>query len=154
MEIKFKEEKFSDLTLNFNVSPSLFDLKINLKHQEKEIKAIHKTKNQYKIQVGPNEYLVQVKVSPFDAKITINDEKFDFGPKPKWYEYIVGGLPFLLAVSGGALGGVIGFLGWTGNMNFLRFGNNNKKYLHVALITVATIILYITAAFIIRPLFQ
>jgi hypothetical protein len=53
-------------------------------------------------------------------------------------------------INGGILGGVFGFLGWSANMNYLRFGDGIKKYLFVLGITTVTVLTFFILAGIVR----
>jgi hypothetical protein len=65
----------------------------------------------------------------------------------KWYQWVWGGLPILLAFMGGAIGAVIGLLASGLNLSLFRSQFSPiVKYALVGLVSVAAVIVYIVLA--------
>lgn len=153
MNIKFQTKKYPELELDLSVKPKLFGMNIQLIIDGEVIPPIDKKKHIYSVLHKTTHFDVQITSTPYDSKVVINGEKFDLTPKMEWYNYIVGGLPFVLMVSGGALAAVLGFLGWSVNMNYLRFEEGIRKYLSVLGITIVTGFIYFIVAAILQSFF-
>ncbi|ATW26925.1 hypothetical protein [Candidatus Formimonas warabiya] len=74
-----------------------------------------------KLEDGTSEK-VFLKLNPFDNVpiIKFKDEEILFVRKLYWYEYVLGGLPLILVIIGGALGGLLGALGAIMNFRIIR----------------------------------
>lgn len=84
----------------------------------------------------------------FAPKLEINGEIYRTASQLKWYEYTIGGLPILLVVSGGLIGGILGFVASIKNFNILREEKNTTikygKVLGILLLSFITYILLVT----------
>ena len=143
MKIEFQSEKYPNLNLTITVEPKFFGPNIEIEQENATVSIVDKKKNRYKVEVGDSTYNCQIKNTPFETKLIINKETHELIPKNQWYNYIIGGLPFVLIISGGAIGAGFGLIGWTANMNFLRYSNSNIKYAYVAGITIFSAIAYL-----------
>jgi hypothetical protein len=146
MKIKFNPEKHPELEIDVLIKPKLFGLNIQASVDSKIITPSNKKKHKYDILKNGISYDTQITSTPYESKIIINGEKFNLTPKTEWYNYLIGGLPFALMINGGIFGGVFGFLGWSANMNYLRFGEGAKKYFYVLGITTVTALTFIIIA--------
>ena len=109
-------------------------------------KPLTKENQIYKIKdnVG-TEVLVQLKSNLLDPvpNLTINKIPFLLADPLKWYEYIWLGLPFLLVVTGGAVGGAFGSLAAHTNAVIFRGKRGTfTKYALSALVSTSSFIAF------------
>ncbi|TDX10712.1 hypothetical protein [Flavobacterium sp. S87F.05.LMB.W.Kidney.N] len=79
--------------------------------------------------------------------LNINGQKYRMAAKLKWYEYIIGGLPILVVLSGGAIGGFIGGVATVMNYTFFRSDDTAvKKYLKVFGVNILCLIAFVFMA--------
>jgi len=72
-------------------------------------------------------------------KLRIGDEVVELASSLKWYEYAWMGTPFLLVISGGGLGGLVGLLAAHANGRFFRSDRSSfAKYGMSALVTLCS----------------
>ena len=150
MDINFTTEKYPSLNLNFTVKPKLFGLNIELRQNGELIEPTEKKKFKYSIELEGENIWLLVEPSALNSKIHIGSDKFDFGPKINWYDYVIGGIPFVLVVSGGAIGAVFGYIGWTANMNYIKYETSWKKYLNVGIITICSTLIILTIGVLVK----
>ncbi|SHG26335.1 hypothetical protein [Flavobacterium defluvii] len=77
--------------------------------------------------------------------LNIDGKKYRMADKLKWYEYIVGGMPLLIVLGGGAIGGMIGGAATVINYTFFRESQKNK-YFKVIGVNILCAIIYLIAA--------
>lgn len=79
--------------------------------------------------------------------LNIDGKKHMMAAKLKWYEYIIGGLPFLVIFGGGAIGGLIGGAATVINYTFFRENTHTtNKYLKVFGVNILCFFLYLIIA--------
>lgn len=79
--------------------------------------------------------------------LNIDGKKHSMASKLKWYEYIIGGLPLLIVIGGGAIGGGIGGASTVINYTFFRSNaSTTNKYLKVLGINLACIVIFLFLA--------
>ncbi|MRX69324.1 hypothetical protein SAMN06265349_10614 [Flavobacterium resistens] len=86
--------------------------------------------------------------------LTIAEKKYPMASKLKWYEYVIGALPIVLVLSGGAIGGFIG--GAATIINYTLFRTTTSpvnKYLKVLGVNIACFIIIMFAATLFSTLF-
>ena len=136
--------------VNFELTTSIWTGKSKLK---KDNVAIEQSKEKGKPFLIPSTNGAIVKAFPKPSfpdmvpTLEINGVKNLIVEKLKWFQYVLGGLPFLLLFIGGAIGGIIGALATITNFNTLRQeGSEASKYMKVIGIIVASYVLYLTLA--------
>jgi len=79
--------------------------------------------------------------------LQIEDKKYKLATTLKWHEYIIGGIPFIVCLSGGAIGGAIGALASFSNYTFFR-GNESttNKYMKVIGVNILCFLFYFFVA--------
>ncbi|MBF4491362.1 hypothetical protein IRZ83_02280 [Flavobacterium sp. JLP] len=86
--------------------------------------------------------------------LNINGTKHPMAKKLKWYEYLIGGLPFLIIIGGGAIGGFIGGAATVMNYTFFRENIPSlNKYLKVLFVNVICLFIYLILAGIFYKIF-
>jgi hypothetical protein len=75
-------------------------------------------------------------------RVYIDGEKLELARKLEWYEWLLGGIPFIL-LYGGALGAMCGLVGFAANCKVMRSNMNTlQKVLSVGGITFASYLSY------------
>jgi len=98
---------------------------------------------------------VQLKSNGFDPvpKVIINNDEFEIVTPFKWYEYLVMGLPILLALQGGALGALFGFAALKANSTIFRSDRKIlEKYLLIIGLNIVVVLLFLGLAMLIGDL--
>ena len=79
--------------------------------------------------------------------VTIGDENVQIASALSWYEYVWVGIPILLVLVGGALGGGIGFLATYANSRIIRSDHSlGARYVLTGLISICAIVVFLVAA--------
>jgi hypothetical protein len=87
--------------------------------------------------------------------LNINGKKYAMANKLKWYEYLIGGLPFILVFGGGAIGGVIGGAATVVNYTFFRQNTTViNKYLKVLGVNLLCLLVFFLLAGLFYKLFH
>lgn len=77
----------------------------------------------------------------------IEGKKYKLATTLKWYEYLIGGIPFILCLSGGAIGGLIGGLATFSNYAFFRGSESTaNKYMKVIGVNILCLLFYFFVA--------
>ncbi len=87
----------------------------------------------------------------FDTpNLVINGKEIEVNPPLKWYEIVWSALPVIMVFIGGALGAVLGILGFTASAAIFRSKLNGVvKYLFSALVTGTAVILWLIISIIV-----
>ena len=86
-------------------------------------------------------------------KIKIGDELVQVARSLRWYEYLWIGIPVVLLLAGGALGGVIGALATYASARVFRSDRSTAvKYGSTALISIGAFIAFVVLAVLFRQL--
>lgn len=84
-------------------------------------------------------------------RVYIDGERIAIARKLKWYELILGGMPLLLLLLGGALGALCGMIAMITNYKVLRSEKSNTvKILLIIGITALSVILYLILILLLR----
>jgi hypothetical protein len=114
----------------------------------KKAKGVYSVKNNAGVVVPvklKNDFLDPV------PKVVIGNDIITLVPPLKWYEYVWAGIPLLLILKGGAVGGGIGAVAAFYNAKIFRGQQGNvAKYGFTALISVGAIVVYIILALILQ----
>jgi hypothetical protein len=96
------------------------------------------------------EIIAQLRVNNFldpIPQVVIDGENILIAEPLKWYQWVWGGLPFALAIIGGALGGLLGGIALVINGRVFRSDLKNPvKYLLTGIISIATVIAFFVSA--------
>jgi len=80
-------------------------------------------------------------------QLSVDGKIIDVVEPLKWYEWIWSGLPILLIFSGGLIGGIIGFIGFTFSTKIFRSSlSTAAKYIASAGVSVLAVIVFFVAA--------
>ena len=92
----------------------------------------------------------------FDVpQLVVNDKVISVVEPIKWYQAVWSGLSLILVFIGGALGAILGLIGFTVNIRIFRTEMNGAlKYLVSAIVSVLAYVLYLELATIIGLLIQ
>jgi hypothetical protein len=81
-------------------------------------------------------------------KVTVGDRSISLARPLEWYEYVWSGLPILMALHGGALGAVCGFVALQKSTAVFRGeGSKARKFLVTGLLSLAAVIAYFVLAY-------
>jgi hypothetical protein len=94
---------------------------------------------------------VELRLKPnfFDAvpKVEIAGKAIELAPPLPWHAYVWSGLPLLLVVAGGAIGGACGAVAYFANIRFFRSKEGAAaKFVITGLISVAAMVVYFVVA--------
>ncbi|WP_338813336.1 hypothetical protein V9L05_18400 [Bernardetia sp. Wsw4-3y2] len=92
--------------------------------------------------------------SDFTPTLEIDGVKHHVASKLEWFQYVLGGLPMLLVIVGGALGALIGMLGVYISYDIFRQNSSTLSYLKVVGVIVASYFVYFVVAILITMLIQ
>jgi hypothetical protein len=92
----------------------------------------------------------------FDApKLAVGNLTVDLVKPLKWYYYAWSGLPILLAILGGAIGAITGFIAFSTNMQIFRSERGTlAKFGLTALVSLAAVMAYLVLVTLITALIQ
>jgi uncharacterized Zn-binding protein involved in type VI secretion len=111
----------------------------------------------YPVPDGGGTVVIRVKAVPFDTlpALDVNGRVVRLAPPLRWYEYVWAGLPFLLLLVGGALGGGIGGAAAYANVSIFRGARGAAaKYLLTGLISLGALVAYAVVGSALLPLFR
>ena len=91
-------------------------------------------------------------LDPFPV-IEVEGKRIELAPALTWYQWGWAGLPLTLAFVGGALGGVIGFLGAFTNIRVVRTLKSPTKCVLIGLISGAAFLIWVIAVSILFMIF-
>ncbi|MHB8074510.1 hypothetical protein [Desulfosporosinus fructosivorans] len=140
MKYKFMLNNLGDTEIDINVSFWSGAVKIT----SDELRVIRQPNlNEYKIEISHDRFqLLKTKrqllgLDPI-PKIILDSAEFDIAQSLHWYEYLLCCIPLIL-ISGGAIGGIIGFMGTRLNLLLIRI----KKYPTIIRIIIIFLICYL-----------
>ena len=140
MKYKLKLNNLGDKVIDINVSFCSGAVKI----ASDELIVIRQPNlNEYKVQISYEKFqLLKTRrqllgLDPI-PKIILDSEEFDIAQSLHWYEYLLCCIPLIL-ISGGAIGGFIGFMGMRLNLWIIRI----KKYSIFIRIVIISLICYL-----------
>lgn len=143
---EFKLEDFPND--NFEYENNIFSGKATLKQNGIPVDRSNEKGKPFLLKSSTGEVIKAVpKVNYPDISaqaLEINGTKHIMANKLKWYEYIIGGLPFFAVLGGGAIGGAIG--GATTFVNYAFFRENTtalNKYLKVIGVNLLCVLVYL-----------
>jgi len=88
-------------------------------------------------------------INPLDPvpQVVIDGQTFPVTEPLKWYQWLWSGLPFVLAIIGGALGGLFGGIACAINGRVFRYNLNGlAKYLLTGLVSLGAVVAFIISA--------
>lgn len=136
---KLPDEKSPDIVVKTSIwnKPKVFVNNIEIKRLKEKGKPYAITINDGTIKK------IFVKLNPPDPipKILFEDNEILLARKLLWYEYILGGIPLILFIIGGALGAAIGIIASIFNFNLLR--KEYSIFIKILLTTAMTILSFI-----------
>jgi hypothetical protein len=143
MKYRFALSDFPESS--FEMEHSIWSGKTKLYRNGEAVEQLAGKVKPFIIKTSNEEYVFAYPKLDFDLMpmLEINGVTQRVVPKLLWYEYVVGGLPFLLIFAGGFIGGALGAAAAIINYGFFR-GENQKaiKYIKVIGVTVACLAVY------------
>ncbi|WP_106543914.1 hypothetical protein [Prolixibacter denitrificans] len=142
MELPINLPELEDNTLKLIVPRVMGKPKVMYNGRE-----VQKQNNRFSISNGSGQpILITLKNNYLDSvpKVFINDQEKQIVKPLKWYEYIWMGLPILMALQGGILGALLGFVAI--RLNSIIFRNDKSqvvKYLTTLGVNVLIVTLYL-----------
>jgi len=141
---------------NFVIETSIWTGKSKLLMDNRQIEQSKEKGKPFLIPTINNEFIKAFPKQSFPdfvPVLEINGTKNNIVEKLKWFQYALGGLPILLLLVGGAIGGIIGAVGTIINYNIFRQEETPIiKYLKVISIIILSYILYFVIVLIIHNL--
>jgi hypothetical protein len=135
---------------NFEIETSIWTGKSRLFMDNKMIEQSKEKGRPFLIPKTNNEFIKAFPKRSFPDVVPlfeINGIKIHILEKLKWFQYALCGLPILLVIVGGAIGGLIGAIGYLINYNIFRQeGTQISKYLKVVGIIASSYILFFLIA--------